>query len=287
MAEYDEDGVINERPQLPAMAESRPQNLIFASQDCGEVFGALCEMQGEMGAPRRTKNAKVKGKTRSGAEYSYEYSYAPLDEIIATIKAPMKGAGLAYRQFLAQRGGQHVMRTIIAHRSGQWMGTDYPIFWDESRGMQGFASGVTYARRYGLMLALGIAAEDDDDANVADGNVAQVQDRRKPAPEARTEPEAVRRPPVAQEMPLPPPASPRAPRDDIDRNRLWEDYKTFQGAVEHATSKGEIETLFNSHDWEAIAGALEKIGEGKRVAVTAKLGQQVIDRLHMSEVSHA
>lgn len=296
MAEYDEDGVINERPQLPAMAESRPQNLIFASQECGEVFGALCEMQGEMGAPKRTKNAKVKGKTRSGAEYSYEYSYAPLDEIIATIKLPMKTAGLAYRQFLAQRSGQHVMRTIIAHRSGQWMGTDYPIFWDESRGMQGFASGVTYARRYGLMLALGIAAEDDDDANVADGNVAQVQDRRKPAQEARTAPEATFRPPVAQEIPLPPPASPQAPKGDvnqsriqngIDRVRLWEDYKTFQGAVEGATSAGEVEALFASHDWAAISGALDKIGEGKRVAITAKLGKDVMDRLHTEGVAHA
>ena len=38
---------------------------------------------------------------------------------------------------------------------------------------QGAGSAVTYARRYSLCAALGIAAEDDDDANAAEASAAQ------------------------------------------------------------------------------------------------------------------
>lgn len=239
-----ETGEIVEQ-RLPAMTDNRPQNLIFASNDCGEVFGALCDMQGQMDAPKRTKEAKVKGQG-----YDYTYNYAPLEEIIATIKAPMKTAGLAYRQFLAQRNGNHVMRTIIAHRSGQWMGADYPIFWNEGRGMQGFASGVTYARRYGLMLALGIAAEDDDDANVADGNPAKVQDR-KPAPRPQNTPQPLEK--------------------EVNRKEVWNRYTTFRDAVKAATLGDELDAMFASQDWQDLQEELIALGEGKRIDALIKM----------------
>jgi hypothetical protein len=173
---YDQDTgeIIEPRRALPAVASSTPDNLIFASQECDQVFGALSEAQGKMTNPRKTKEATVRGTTKSGASYDYKYKYAPLEEVVDTIRAPMSEAGMIYRQFLASRQGAWVMRTIIAHKSGQWFGCDYPIYFDQSKGAQGFASGVTYARRYGLMLALGIVAEDDDDANVADGNIAKI-----------------------------------------------------------------------------------------------------------------
>ena len=176
---YDgQTGEVMPRGGLPVHAEPREaRNLIFASADCAEVFGALCDFQGVCEAPKKTKTATVKGTTRQGDTYDYKYQYAPLDEIHNVIRAPMKEAGLAYRQFLASRDGNWMMRTIVAHRSGQWIGCDYPIFGGRQEGAQGFASGVTYARRYGLMLALGIVAEDDDDANVADAQPATVQGR--------------------------------------------------------------------------------------------------------------
>ena len=46
---------------------------------------------------------------------------------------------------------------------------------------QGFASGVTYARRYGLSLALGLAPEDDDDAMEAEGE-PKTESKPKTAP---------------------------------------------------------------------------------------------------------
>lgn len=263
--------VIEQRPQLPAMAESRPQNLIFASPECGEVFGALCDMQGEMEAPKRTKHAKVKGRTRTGAEYDYSYDYAPLDEIIRVIRAPAKAAGISYRQFLAVRGGQHVMRTIVAHRSGQWFGCDYPIFWDESRGMQGFASGTTYARRYGLSLAFGIAPEDDDDANVADGNVATVQDRRQTASRGRTATKA----PETTAVPPPPTNGTTAPVEATselakpptmeEKRKAARDHNEMVEGIDGASAPEHIDQIMASQDWKDLVALMKRVGEGARM----------------------
>jgi hypothetical protein len=312
MTDYldDETGEV----RLPAVSEPQMQNLISASPECGEVFGALCDMQGEMDAPKRTKSAKVKGQTRNGQSYEYSYDYAPLDEIIKTIKKPMAGAGLAYRQFLAHRGEQSVVRTVIAHRSGQWMLTDYPIFWDQSRGMQGFASGVTYARRYGLMLALGIAAEDDDDANVADGNQADVQDRQKPASRGRTAQEAPRGTRVAP-PPVPPipeaahagngVAAPSGAHETL-RNQLVAAYARTKDELErearagHAEmvqllesceSAGEVSELRESDKWKELHLRFERASTIDRaIKIMGRLGdaaQQRYDELMMEGISRA
>ncbi len=180
--------IIEERSNLPApLPTSGERNLIFASPECGELFGALAEAQGKMENPKKTKTASVKGTTKEGKSYSYDYKYAPMEEVIDVIRAPMSAAGLIYRQFLAQRDGNWVMRTVIAHRSGQWYGCDYPLF-AYKPGAQGFASGVTYARRYGLMLALGLVGEDDDDANVADGHPVTTVYAKEPASRAGASP---------------------------------------------------------------------------------------------------
>jgi hypothetical protein len=152
---------------------------LLCSPDTTEVWGALIQAQGEMEPPQRTKTAKVKGRNKAGIEYEYDYKYAPLEEIIAKLKPAFAKYGLGYQQFLARAGNNPVLRTIIIHKSAQWTAIDYPIFWDTSKGQQGFQGGVTYARRGGLSLAAGLAPEDDDDANVLDGQPATISERPK------------------------------------------------------------------------------------------------------------
>lgn len=153
---------------LPA-APARPRFQPLASTSTQQVCTALAVAQGEFKTPKRTKPATVEGTTRDGRRYSYKYMYAPLEEIIDAVKDGLSANGLARHQYLETRGEQPIIRTIIWHASGEWIASDYPIH-PTKDGAQGFASGVTYARRYGLCLALGIAPEDDDDGNVADNN---------------------------------------------------------------------------------------------------------------------
>ena len=66
------------------------------------------------------------------------------------------------------------MVTRIAHASGEWMETDYPVTSDP-KNPQKQASANTYARRHALFGAVGIAPADDDDGNAASGNKADAQ----------------------------------------------------------------------------------------------------------------
>ena len=158
-----DDNALVPIPQPPAIIPA-------ASQPCNEVWTALAKAQAAFESPQRTKEAKIKGTSRrSGQSYEYSYWYAPLEEIERVIKQPLAEQQLSRQQYLVYRGEQAFVRTIIGHSSGQWIASDYPVFASANDNpQQAFAGGVTYARRYGLSLALGLVPEDDDDAQSTD-----------------------------------------------------------------------------------------------------------------------
>lgn len=247
-------GAIVERVEdLPVQ---RPVFTPLASPSCAQVCGALAVAQGQFKAPRRTKEATIKG---SG--YSYTYKYAPLEEIVEAVKDGLAANGLARHQYLATRGDQPIIRTIIWHSSGEWLASDYPIH-PTKEGAQGFASGVTYARRYGLSLALGLAPEDDDDGALADTTDEPAKGKStarkgavqplKPPPEIRPlevfDPETGE---VAMTRPhrIQVPATPKGGRD-------WPVW-----GAKLIGAYGAAQTLPELHEWEALCA--DEIGEAK------------------------
>jgi len=154
------------------------------SDSIAELAKALAGAQGKIESPLRTKEAKIQGETRSGSAFSYTYKYAPMEEVTRVIKEPLAECGLSWRQGVVADGDRIFIRTVIMHQSGEWFATDYPVHVSKP-GAQGFAGGASYARRYGLTFALGIAAEDDDDANAADGNRAEMSPRAVLSPQTR------------------------------------------------------------------------------------------------------
>lgn len=156
-----------------AVAAPLPMPRPFASDNAGEVSIALAAAQGEFLTPKRTKTANVG---------TYKYSYAPLEEIIEATRPALSKNGLALTQCPTRVDANLVMRTILWH-GNEWIGCDWPIFSDKATA-QVFGGGTTYARRYGMSSLLGIAPEDDDDGNLADGTVAEVKGKptaKKPA----------------------------------------------------------------------------------------------------------
>lgn len=142
-----------------------PTPTLLISTPCTQIVAAFAKAQAGFGIPARTKEATVQGKTASGSVYSYKYKYAPLEEVHAAVAGPLADNGIARQQVLTDQ--DTALRTILWHVSGEWMACDYPIFKTRD-GNQGFASGVSYARRYGLSLVCGLAPEDDDDGSQAD-----------------------------------------------------------------------------------------------------------------------
>lgn len=209
MSEFDRDTgeVIEAAPQVPALAVMRP----LASPEVMEVCAALAAAQAEMDPPQRTKKGKIEGTSRSGRDYSFEYSYAPLEEIIRVVRKPFADHGLARQQYIVTRGGGWFLRTILWHTSGQWLSSDYPIFAEQMTG-QKFAGAVTYAKRQGLCLVAGIAPEDDND----------LQEQAE-APQAKAVQQRATR------------ANPAAAPADPRRDEAAAAYRRMQKAIDSAT----------------------------------------------------
>lgn len=104
----------------------------------------------------------VIGKDREG----FGYRYATLPKILRTITPIIASHGVAVFQPLDNVNGEPAIRTILLHATGERLEWVYPI---HKAGMakvndaQQFGAAVTYARRYGLVGALNIPVDDEDD----------------------------------------------------------------------------------------------------------------------------
>ncbi|WP_407572102.1 ERF family protein [Deinococcus altitudinis] len=105
-------------------------------------------------------------KTRSGSGYSYRY--ATLHDLLSAVRPQLNAQGIWLSQPLAF-GATVQVTTLLQHISGEWVSVTVaaPVDSEDGRmkAVQGMASVSTYLRRYGLTALLGIAADEDTDAN--------------------------------------------------------------------------------------------------------------------------
>jgi len=91
----------------------------------------------------------------------FRSNYANLSAVIDACRDSLCDEGLSYSQVPKLNGEQWVCETMLFHSSGQWISNQVPILASRADA-QGFGSGLTYARRYGLAALVGVAQEDDD-----------------------------------------------------------------------------------------------------------------------------
>ncbi len=159
------------------------------SEQINEIAAALAKAQGAF--QNVSKNREVVVRTKAGA--TYKFKYATLDAIIEMIRKPLSDNALAFVQSIDKINGSMGVDTRLYHTSGQWMQIFTPMTVD-GEGNQALGSAVSYAKRYALSSLLGIASEDDDDANASDGNqvehardVGNGGERQLTKPQARPE----------------------------------------------------------------------------------------------------
>jgi hypothetical protein len=121
--------------------------------------------------PPITKSSTAKIRT---ARAEYSYSYAALDEIMPVIRPVLGKYGLSVSWSHRIEPNQVIADCVVSHilghqeRSGE---IAMPIGGDNNERMnpaQRVGSAITYAKRYSLIAALGLAPEDDDDAHAQD-----------------------------------------------------------------------------------------------------------------------
>ena len=130
------------------------------------IASALARAQGEFLAIPRSKTVTVTMK--SGGKYTF--AYAPLEVILRACAPALAKYGLALTQSVIE----DCVETTLMHGSGQTLSNRVKII-NSDGGAQAYGSALTYARRYGITLLLCVCADDDDDANAAEGNTTEVK----------------------------------------------------------------------------------------------------------------
>lgn len=146
------------------------------SEQINELATALSKFQQE-----------VKQPGKDAANPFFNSKYVPLELVVDAINNTAPLHGLSFTQWsVISESGRVGVSTMIIHSSGQWMEYD-PLFMKPDKDTpQAVGSAMTYARRYSLSAAFGIASEVDDDGNAASGDPNKPSQPRQQQTQSNT-----------------------------------------------------------------------------------------------------
>lgn len=104
----------------------------------------------------------IEKATKDKANPHFRSKYADLGSVVDAIKPALEENGLGFIQKFHDDDKAIKVETIIVHSSGEQLSCGILSIPVSKHDAQGFGSACTYARRYSLQAAFGVAPEDDD-----------------------------------------------------------------------------------------------------------------------------
>ena len=211
-----------------------------SSESIGAIAAALAKAQGELTNPEKSLIATIRSPLPREGDRTFRY--ASLASGLDIVRKSLGQHEIATVQTTAidQDFGQIRLITLLAHASGEWISSDWPVCpMSETSNPHRMGSALTYARRYALFALVGIAGEDDLDApdlgalpqdDAAEPNGSIGQGSNVPAHATGISPEVRRR-----EL-RPQPARVLLPADQsaLQRDRLLAELDGLRSAEEAA-----------------------------------------------------
>ena len=148
------------------------------SEETKNIFKALSDFKKDFKQPLKDADNPF-----------FKSKYVPLENVVQSIDNEASKHGLGYFQStVTGEGGTAGVITVITHSSGEYIEFD-PLFLKADKATaQGMGSAITYARRYSLSSAFGIASDVDDDGNEASGKSNSYQSSKSNQGKEITEP---------------------------------------------------------------------------------------------------
>jgi hypothetical protein len=139
-----------------------------SSPSIAALATALAKAQIELANPEKSLvgTIELQGGER-GQGGTRQFRYAPLSRGLEIVRKTLGQHEIATVQTTAvdQDVGIVNLTTILAHSSGEWIASDWPVCpIAETQRPHRMGAALTYARRYALFTLVGIAGEDDLDA---------------------------------------------------------------------------------------------------------------------------
>ena len=136
-----------------------------SSELIGTIAAALAKAQAEITNPEKSLTATIRSPFPREGDRTFRY--APLSTGLDIVRKVLGRHEIATVQSTAidNEAGLIRLTTILAHASGEWMSSDWPVCpISETAAPHRMGAALTYARRYALFTLVGIAGEDDLDA---------------------------------------------------------------------------------------------------------------------------
>ena len=162
-----------------------------SSETIGAIAAALAKAQGELTNPEKSLIATIRSPFPREGDRTFRY--ASLASGLDIVRKSLGQHEIATVQTttIDQDSGQIRLTTLLAHASGEWISSDWPVCAvSETATPQRMGAALTYARRYALFALVGIAGEDDLDAPdlLTEPSPAVTTDTSQGAPNGRKSP---------------------------------------------------------------------------------------------------
>jgi hypothetical protein len=134
-----------------------------ASEQIGAIAAALAKAQLELSNPEKSLVATIRSPFPREGDRTFRY--ASLASGLDIVRKTLGSHEIATVQTTAidQASGQIRLTTLLAHASGEWISSDWPVCAAQETAHR-MGAALSYARRYALFALVGIAGEDDLDA---------------------------------------------------------------------------------------------------------------------------
>jgi ERF superfamily len=136
-----------------------------SSETIGTIAAALAKAQAQLVNPEKSLVGTIRPDQPGGSERPFRY--APLSSGLDIVRKTLSQHEIATVQTTSidQTTGIVQLSTVLAHASGEWIGSDWPVCAiSETAAPHRMGAALTYARRYALFTLVGIVGEDDLDA---------------------------------------------------------------------------------------------------------------------------
>lgn len=144
------------------------------------IAAALVKAQKEFGPALKTSNNP-----------HFRSKYADLSACVEAVIDGLNNNGIYLMQLNEERSAGVCVQTIFIHESGEQISAGSLFVPAAKNDPQGYGSALTYARRYSLMAACGIAPEDDDGNSAktsVDRSAVATPPKTTPAPQPKSPP---------------------------------------------------------------------------------------------------
>ena len=249
-----------------------------SSQSIAALAAALAKAQIELANPEKSLTGMIEPQGGQGS--ARQFRYAPLSSGLEIVRKTLGQHEIATVQTTAidQAAGIVNLTTILAHASGEWIASDWPVCpVAETATPHRMGAALTYARRYALFTLVGIAGEDDLDAPALIGpsQPASGHERRPSRGNGRLDSKSSG---LAARTPVTRPAKPATDTGNVSKAKLLEAVHLDIAASAHLRDLmlGELNDIGSEDD--ATKWAHRRLSEKNRL--------NAADAKHVEEAFH-